>query len=47
MDAKLTTMDFAQALVRRSNIPATEASAFVRHFFETIREGLLDRKSVV
>lgn len=46
MDAKLTTMDFAQALVRRSNIPATEASAFVRHFFETIREGLLHEKIV-
>lgn len=46
MDAKLTTMDFAQALVRRSNIPATEALAFVRHFFETIREGLLHEKIV-
>ena len=46
MDAKLTTMDFAHALVRRSNIPATEASAFVRHFFETIREGLLHEKIV-
>ena len=46
MDAKLTTMDFAQALVRRSNIPATEASAFVRHFFDTIREGLLHEKIV-
>ena len=46
MDAKLTTMDFAQALVRRSNIPATEASAFVRQFFETIREGLLHEKIV-
>ena len=46
MDSKLTTMDIAQALVRRSNIPAAEATAFVRHFFDTIHDGLLREKIV-
>ena len=39
-------MDIAQALVRRSNIPAAEATAFVRHFFDTIHDGLLREKIV-
>ena len=46
MDCKLTTMDIAQALVRRSNIPAAEATAFVRQFFDTIHDGLLLEKIV-
>ena len=46
MDAKFTTMDLAQALVRRSNIPASEAVVFVRQFFDTIEEALLHEKIV-
>ena len=46
MDSKLTTMDLAQALVRRSNIPAAEATAFIRQFFDTIHDGLLHERLV-